>query len=103
MGDTATIEEVVECLNHYRLRASYEAVGAVVGCGTRHVGRLLAESHPLTSWVVSKTTGLPSNTDYDDQPLLVHPDLHRTDHVIKSPAELEALITAYRIRHLLAG
>lgn len=103
MADAATIEEVLECLNHYRLRASYEAVGAVVGCGTRHVGRLLEESRPLTSWVVSKTTGMPSNADYDDQPLLIHPDLERKSHVIKSPEELEALITAYRIRPLLAG
>lgn len=103
MADRPTIQEVVECLNHYRLRASYEAVGAVVGCGTRHVGRLLEVSRPLTSWVVSKTTGLPLNADYDDQPLLMHPDLERTDHVIKSPEELEALIAAYRIRPLLAG
>jgi hypothetical protein len=52
---------------------------------------------------VSKTTGMPLNADYDDQPLLMHPYLERTSHVIKSPEELEALIAAYRIRPLLAG
>ena len=37
------------------------------------------------------------------EPLRVHPDLQRTDHVIKSPEELEALIAAYRIRPLFSG
>ena len=101
---TPTVEEVVECLNHYRLRASYEAVGNVVGCGTRHVGRLLGESRPLTSWIVDKNTEMPSTKAFpDDNPLLLHPDLQRTDYVIKSPEELEALITAYRVRPLTEG
>ena len=94
------IDEVVDCLNHYRLRASYEAVGEVVGCGTRGVGTLLEESSQRTSWVVGKTSGQPLNPDYDDEPLLRHPDLERTKHVIRDPEELRNLIAAYRVRHL---
>ena len=95
-----TTEEVLECLNHYRLRVTYEAAGSVLGCGARNVGRLLMESRPLSSWIVLKGTGLPSAPEYDDEPLLRHPDLERNDHVIETPDELLALITAYRIRYL---
>ena len=99
-----TVEEILECLNYYRLRATYEAVGDVLGCGTRNVGRQLKEAHPRTSWVVDKNTRLPSDKAFpDDQPLLRHPDLHRTDYVIESPEELRALITAYRVRPLTEG
>ena len=95
-----SVDEVLECLNHYRLRATYEAVGIVLGCGPRNVGRLLVKASPLTSWVVSKATGLPSDTAFGDEPLLQHPDLLHRDYVIVSPEELQALITAYRIRPL---
>lgn len=98
-----TVEEVLECLNRYRLRATYEAAGSVIGCGARNVGRLLVEARPLSSWIVLKDTGLPSPPEYDDQPLLRHPDLLYRDHVIVSPEELLALITAYRIRSLTEG
>lgn len=103
-----TIEEVLDCLNHYRLRATYEAVGDkdVVGCGTRHVGRLLKEARPLTSWIVVKSgprKGLPSEEPFHDNPLLLHPDLDRSPHIIESPAELQTLIAAYRVKHLTGG
>ena len=94
------IWEVVDCLNHYRLRASYGAVGEAVGCGTRRVGALLEEPGPMASWVVGKTTEMPSHPDYDAEPLLKHPHLERTDHVIRSAEELRNVIAAYRVRHL---
>ena len=92
------IGEVLDCLNHYRLRATYKAVGKVVGCHWRQVGDLLGAPHPLTSWVVRKDTGLPSPEVFgDDEPLLRHPDLERSDHVIERHEELLAYITAHRI------
>lgn len=100
-----TIKEVLDCLNHYRVRATYEAVGDkdVVDCGTRHVGRLLKKARPRTSWIVAKSgprKGLPSEEPFHDNPLLLHPDLERIDHVIEDPEELLTLIAAYRVRHL---
>lgn len=94
-------DEVLECLNHYRLRATYQAVGGVLGCHWRHVGsQHLRKASPLTSWVVNKATRQPSDPDYHDEPLMMHPDLERSSHVIETAEELHALITAYRIRPL---
>lgn len=103
-----TIKEVLDCLNHYRLRATYEAVGDknVVACGTRHVGRRLGKAQPRTSWIVTKSgprKGLPSEDAFHGNLLLMHPDLGRCDHVIESPEELLAVLTAYRVRHLTGG
>ena len=98
-----TVDEILECLNHYRIRATYEATGTVLGCGPRNVGALLREARPLASWIVAKSgphKGLPSDDAYHDNSLLMHPDLERNPHVIATSQELLALITAYRIRYL---
>jgi len=95
------IREVLECLNHYRVRATYQAVGEVIGCHWRQVGsQHLKKASRLTSWVVNKATRQPSDPEYTDEPLLVHPDLERINHVIEEPKELLALIAAHRVRHL---
>ena len=96
-----TIGEVLDCLNHYRVRATYQAVGEVIGCHWRQVGsQHLKKASRLTSWVVNKATRQPSDPEYADEPLLVHPDLERIKHVIEERKELLALIAAYRVRHL---
>lgn len=102
------IEDVLDCLNHYRLRATYEAVGGVVGCGPRQVGPLLGYARPQSSWVVRKSKshgrGLPSPKTFPvDEPRLRHPDLERIGHIIESPEELLALIAAYKMTRLSAS
>jgi len=100
IGNVA-IEEVLDCLNHYRLRATYEAVGKAIGCFAVQVGpQYLVSARPATSWVVLKDTHLPSPHEYTDNPLLAHPDLACNDHVIEDPDELLTVIAAYRVRHL---
>ena len=77
------IKEVLDCLNNYRLRATYQAVGEVIGTHWRNVGpHYLKKASPRTSWVVNKATGRPSDDVYGHQPLIVHPVLERSDHVI---------------------
>lgn len=98
------IKEVLKCLNHYRVRATYQAVGEVIGCHWRHVGaQHLKKASRRTSWVVNKTTRQPSGDDYTVEPLLKHPDLERSDHVIEDPEQLLALIAAHRVRDLTGG
>ena len=95
----ASIDQVLECLNHYRIRATYTAVAGVLGCYRRQVGpQYLRKASPLTSWVVTKATHQPGDPEYREQPLLVHPDLERSDYVIETAEELRALITAFKIR-----
>ncbi|MXV98381.1 MAG: hypothetical protein F4126_00770 [Acidimicrobiaceae bacterium] len=95
----ASIDQVLECLNHYRIRATYTAVAGVIGCYRRQVGpQYLRKASPLTSWVVTKATHQPGDPEYREQPLLVHPDLERSDYVIETAEELRALITAFKIR-----
>ena len=100
-----TVDEVLECLNRYRLRATYQAVGVLIGRHWRQVGPELGDAEPRTSWVVLKTDpgrGLPSPEGFpDDQPWLRHQDLRLRDHIIEDPEELLALITAHRVRSLI--
>ena len=100
-----TVDEVLECLNRYRLRATYQAVGVLIGRHWRQVGPELGEAEPRTSWVVRKTDpgrGLPSPESFpDDQPWLRHQDLQLRDHIIEDPEELLALVTAHRVRSLI--
>ena len=102
-----TIDEVLDCLNHYRLRATYQAVGKLIGCGPRQVGDQLGQAQPRTSWVVRKSPshgrGLPSPDTFPaNQPQLRHRDLERVDHIIEAPEELLVLIAAYKITRVPA-
>lgn len=101
-----TTAEVLDCLNHYRLRATYQAVGNVIGHHWRNVKLELPEAKPRTSWIVLKSgprRGLPSECPFHDNPLLLHPDLDRNHHIIEDHHELLALIAAYRVRPLTEG
>ena len=79
-----TVDQILECLERKRIRATYGAVGAVIGRPARSVGAALGSRTQRASWVVRARDGEP--TGYD--PHRKHPDLYRTRHIIKTGDEL---------------
>ena len=84
----ASIEEVLDCLNRTKTRATYGAVAEVIGGLARGVGQRLGHRRPAASWVVNATSGLPSGY----APAEMHPDL-RTAPLVRTGNELRALHT----------
>jgi len=82
-----TVEQIRDCLERERIRATYGAVGAVIGRPAQSVGAALGNRRRHASWVVNARTGEP--TDYD--PSEKHPDLHRTSEIIRTEDELRRL------------
>ena len=70
-----TLDEVLDYLEKRRTRATYSAVGEVIGVYHRHVGKRLAVPSRRTAWVVTATTWKPGNDEFDADPSLVPPDL----------------------------
>ena len=83
-----TAHQVLNCLNHEKIRATYGAVGKVIGLPAQSVWRKLGPHSLRASWVVNKRNGEPIDYSPDDK----HPDLHRTDHVITTGQELAQLL-----------
>jgi hypothetical protein len=79
------LERLLSSLDRHRQRATYGAVGGVIGLPARSVmsGR---PKTPRNSWVVAKENGLP--TGYS--PSEVHISLLSNHRVIASPDELAA-------------
>ena len=80
--------QILETLDQNKVRATYSAVGALVGVHPRSLAAHLGNRRPLASWVVSKSTGMP--TDY--LTANCHKDLQSNPRVIENPDELIALI-----------
>ena len=78
-----TIETIVEYLNAVPIRATYGAVGDVLGVRPQVVPRLLGRRRPETSWIVNASTGEP--TDHTREQ--IDPRLARTP-IIRSGDEL---------------
>jgi hypothetical protein len=57
-----TLDDVLTFLNEEQIRATYGAVGEVIGVSARALGAHLGPHRPEASWVVSPENGLP--TDY---------------------------------------
>ena len=94
-----SIDEVIDCLNKKRIRATYSAVGMVIGCDAKEVpghlqawnqkrGLKLDHRDPETSWVVRVSTGKPAGYTADDE----HPELYRTTQIITTRSELDELL-----------
>ena len=58
------IEDLAACLSKHEQRATYAAVGGIVGRPTRSAMHALAKT-PQNSWVVAKATGKPSGYSPD--------------------------------------
>ena len=82
-----TRDQILDCLNRERTRATYGAVGDVIGIPAQSVGRALGRRTQRASWVVNARTGEP--TGYNDQQK--HPDLRPTSPIITTGDELRRL------------
>lgn len=78
-----TIETILVYLNAVPVRATYGAVGEVLGVRPQVVPRLLGARRPEASWIVNGSTGEPTGYTPDE----VDPRLAGT-HVIRSGDEL---------------
>ena len=93
-GDELTIDEILDCLETNRQRATYGAVAEALGYGgPRNVKWSLIEWNeqnglsseyrgPKTSWVVYKSTGEPAG--YDEPDTVKHPDLYQSSRVLET-------------------
>lgn len=78
-----TIDEVLDALDQFHQRATYGALGGVVGRPAQSVMTGRPRNH-FNSWVVRRDTGLP--TGYT--PAQMHPQLLARAHVINTPRAL---------------
>ena len=72
------VEEILCYLNAKRIRATYGAVGCVIGVPPQSVGRYLGEIRQEASWVVRKKDGQPTGYSARQK----HPLLRCCQHVI---------------------
>ena len=74
------VKAILDYLNQVETRCTYGAVAGVLGVNPKSVGSHLGERRPYASWVVNSQTHEP--TDYTEAEK--HPNLYRTDRIIKS-------------------
>ncbi len=84
---TPTVQQILDCLNRAKTRATYGAVADLIGGLPRSVGQRLGARRPEASWVVSGASGLPSGYAPEE----LHPDLTDSPLII-SGGELRALL-----------
>lgn len=82
------IDTILVALNRYKIRATYGAVGELLGIPAIGVGRRLGDQRPEASWIVSAKTGKPSGYTEDN----CHAELYSNSLVIRSGEQLRALI-----------
>ena len=75
---------ILDYLNREEIRATYGAVGEIIGKIPQNVHKWLPPRSRRASWVVNKDTKLP--TTYATAEL--HPKLRRTSHIIEDAEEL---------------
>lgn len=88
---TTTIDQILRCLNEQKMRATYGAVGDLLGVSAPSAGRKLGDRRPLASWVVRANTGLPSWYCPDQ----IHPHLCAHRHIIVDSGELQELLADF--------
>ena len=91
------LPEILRFLNAEEIRATYAAVGGVLGIIPKAMGAQLGPHSAERSWIVSAGTGLPTGYSEDD----LHPSLRRRDEIIRSATELIMRMTAWKSRHPL--
>ena len=84
------VDEVVEVLARHSQRATYGAVGGLVGLPARSVmsGKPRTQTN---SWVVSKATGRPTGYLANE----THPALEQNREVISTPEALAAWLRSH--------
>jgi len=91
---SATLPEILEFLNAEQVRATYGAVGELLGIVPRAMGTQLGPRTVERSWIVSAGTGLPA--DYSQEEM--HPSLLRTDEIIGSGIALAMRLSAWKAK-----
>ena len=79
-----TANQILDYLSTHRIRATYGAVGKVLGVPPRSVGKELGPRCHRASWVVSAATGKPSGY----QPHQLDPALTPDTALIHTAADL---------------
>ena len=74
------LKVIIDYLNKVETRCTYGVVAELIGVNSQSVGMHLGERRPEVSWVVNASTGDP--TDYKESEK--HPNLYRTERIIKS-------------------
>ncbi len=87
-----SLDEILEFLNHERVRATYAAVAEVLGVIPRSMGARLGTRRPEASWIVNAFNGLP--TDYGEDEW--HPDLLSQAEIISSGRVLALRLSKWR-------
>ena len=82
------VAPVLIALNSHKIRATYGAVGEYLGIPAISVGRLLGDKNPVSCWVVSARTGMP--TGYAEQDC--HPELLAKSTILTASEDLKALV-----------
>ena len=85
------LDEILDLLNRHQQRATYGAVGAIIGRPAAFLmgGRPRNHRH---SWIVNQETGLP--TGYAETEM--HPALRTHEQVLVTSEKLESWLTAAR-------
>ncbi len=82
------VEEILRYLNAKRVRATYSAVGGVIGVPAQSVGQYLGKPRPEASWVVRKKDGKPTGYASGEK----HADLFHTPCIIHTGDALDDLL-----------
>ncbi len=91
---SVTLPEILEFLNAEQVRATYGAVGELLGVIPRAMGARLGPHTEERSWIVNADTGLP--TDYSQSEM--HPSLRRRNEIIDSGTGLLMRMTAWKAK-----
>jgi hypothetical protein len=91
MGDVS-LDEILQFLNHEKVRATYGAVAEILGVIPRSMGARLGRRRPEASWIVSATNGLPSDYSEDEW----HPTLLSQADIISSGRMLALRLSKWR-------
>ena len=91
---SATLPEILEFLNAEQVRATYGAVGELLGTSPRAMATQLGPHTVERSWIVSAGTGLPTDYGRDE----MHSSLLRTNEVIGSGIALAMRLSAWKAK-----
>jgi predicted RNase H-like nuclease len=82
------INEILSYLNRHKIRATYGAVGDMLGIPAIAVGQRLGKICPEASWVVSASSGKPSGYTESDY----HPALFEQEKILRRGDELRKIL-----------
>jgi len=80
----SNLAEILRFLNEEQVRATYGAVGEVLGVVSRSLGAVLGHRRPEASWIVNAESGLPTGYDQAEW----HPALFSKSPIIRTGSEL---------------